>query len=158
MKKHEGLYPCSECDGEGKTPSTSCINWKNYTGEYEKYKKELEDSVEICGVCSGEGERFYDDEEQYFNKLADRFERDTSVYSFVCKDHPCYITMKKMGERAIPFLLRKMRKEITWLMSVLWEVVKKEDWPEVLEENRGKIKELTEMWLKWGKEKGYIDG
>lgn len=156
MKKHEGLYPCSECDGEGETPSSLYVDWykptEKYQAHFDKYHP-----LEMCKACSGEGERFYEDEEEYFNKLADRFEADTSVYSFLCRDHPCYITMKKMGEKAIPFLLRRMEKELTWLMGIFSEWLTKEEGPKIPEEKRGKIKELTEIWLKWGKEKGLIE-
>ncbi len=158
MIKREGLHPCWECDGEGKTPSSSYIDWKDYKGEYEKYKKELENSVKMCSMCSGEGELFYQDEEEYFNKLVDRWNRDTINQSFALTTHPAYKTIKKMGiEKVATFVLKRVRKdELTLIIMILSDMVKMENWPKGLKENRGKLEKMTEIWTEWGKEKGYI--
>lgn len=156
MIKREGLHPCWQCDGEGKTPSSEYVEWCNPT---EKYREHFDKHhpLQVCNACSGEGELFYEDEEEYFNKLADRFDRDTMHYSFLCMDHPCYITMKKMGKKAIPYLLNRMRKEMTWLMGLFYEWIKEADRPNIPEEAKGRIKKLTKIWTEWGKEKGYIE-
>ena len=56
--------------------------------------------------------------------------------------HPAYQKIVSMGEVVIPFLLEDLR-QITQQNPVQ-------------PEQRGKIKQMAEAWLNWGKQEGYI--
>ena len=58
-----------------------------------------------------------------------------------------------MGITAIPFILREMAvKPGQWFWAL--KSISGED--PVAPECRGNVKEMTNAWLKWGKERGYI--
>lgn len=111
-----------------------------------------------CHICNGDGELFYiEGEEERFNLLADRWEVETMNLSSPETDHPCFIAMNKMkSKEAIGWILKRMKKEPEWLTIMLLGIwIKKSDSP-TTEDIRGKIKEITNEWIKWGIEKKLI--
>ena len=66
--------------------------------------------------------------------------------------HPAYQQIIKMGPVVIPLLLREVaRKSGRWFWA-LCEISGEDPVPL---EKRGKTKEMTQIWLEWGKAKGY---
>lgn len=100
---------------------------------------------------------------KFINNLIDYWKDDTMNLSFVEKNHPAFALVRKMGENSwerklvITTILKKIKKELSWSYVILYDIVPKEEQPVFLEEYRGKIKEITRSWIKWGKEKGYLD-
>lgn len=109
-----------------------------------------------CNICNGDGELFYvGGEEERFNLLADRWERETMHHSVTQVNHPCFIEMNKMKKlEAIGWLLIRMKKGPTDLMALLDMWVKKSDNP--IPDKMYDIKKITEEWIKWGIKKKLI--
>jgi hypothetical protein len=66
--------------------------------------------------------------------------------------HYAYQQIIGMGEQAIPLLLGELAREPDhwfWALKVLTGV------NPVPQESRGKINEMAQHWLRWGKEQGY---
>ena len=156
MKETNTVQPCAICDGEGITPSKIYVAYRNVGKEW-KADFDKSHPLQTCKLCQGQGELFYiGEEKERFNMLADRWERDTMHLSSPETNHPCFITMDKMkGAKAITWLLERMQKEPTFLMMLLEKWVKKGDSP-MTEDMRGKIQEITDAWIKWGKKKKLI--
>jgi len=151
--------PCVKCDGEGTLPSKAFLEWYRYSEDWPKEWKEHFHSMHpwrICPECEESGEKGYDDLEVYMKGLIDRWEEETGFSSRIEVDHPCFRSLLSLGSDIIPFILKKMQRELTWVMIALYKVVPEEDLPNIPEEFAGKIREQTEIWIKWGIEKGYL--
>lgn len=67
--------------------------------------------------------------------------------------HPIYQQIIGMGPVAISLILDEMkRKPGHWFWAL--RAITGED--PVLPEQRGRIKQMTEAWLQWGKKQGYV--
>ena len=86
--------------------------------------------------------------------------QDTVNLSFTDRGHPAFYLVKKLFEKdkdlVIATLLKRMEKEDTWFFVIFQDIIPPDDRPEMSEDIRGKIKEQTEVWIKWGYEKGYL--
>jgi hypothetical protein len=67
--------------------------------------------------------------------------------------HPAYQKIVSMGQAVIPFLLEDLRQNPIYWLPVLRQITKENP---VQPEQRGKVKQMAEAWLNWGKQKGYI--
>jgi len=73
---------------------------------------------------------------------------------------PAYQRIIGMGERALPFILREMQREVAtgdpddWFVA-LWSITGENPVPL---ENRGQLKEMARAWIDWGLRLGYING
>ncbi len=114
-----------------------------------------EDEQKSCERCGGDKTVLCHDEEDYFNKLANRWREETSNFSWICVDHPCYISMKKIGERAVPYILKRMQFEKTWLFCLLAEFANKTKIEKI--ETPGNLGESTDAWINWGIQKNLIE-
>ena len=77
------------------------------------------------------------------------------MYSLVTKKamHPAYQQIIGMGKTAIPLILfEMMAKPGHWFWAL--KSITGED--PVSPEQRGDVNEMTQAWLRWGKEKRYI--
>ena len=101
--------------------------------------------------------------ESTFNVLADKWERDTALYSLMAQMVQSYEyqLILAMGEVAIPFILRRIERQgglwyhaletITGIPSPAGKTnLKTEGWYGV------DVKEANAAWLHWGRERGYI--
>lgn len=87
--------------------------------------------------------------------LKAQWERETAMLSSVNEKamHPAYQQIVGMGQTAIPLILSEMkRKPGHWFWAL--KAITGED--PILPEQRGRIKEMTEAWLRWGREHGYL--
>ncbi len=90
-----------------------------------------------------------------FNSLKIEWEFDTFLLSSTTQIsmHPAYQEIIGMGEKAIPLILNDLKQqEGFWFWAL--NAITGED--PVTPENRGNIENMTEAWLKWGEENGYI--
>lgn len=149
---------CFACDGEGITPSNIYKRWCNVTEEYEEQWNK-DHPAEMCCVCSGVGDIFYlDGDEEMFSSLADRWEEETYHISSVDDmiNHPCYQPLKKMGgKEVVVFILKRISHKTTLLMILLDSLIKKDHSP-ITEDIKGKIKDMSMAWVKWGIQRRYI--
>lgn len=90
-----------------------------------------------------------------FNTLKTELEMDTAHLSSITDIaiHPAYQQIIGMGAIAIPYILATLRgKPGHWFWAL--KSITGED--PVPPDQRGRIKQMTEIWLRWGKEQGYI--
>ena len=90
-----------------------------------------------------------------FLTLKAQWEVETAVLSSATEIamHPAYQQIIGMGHVAIPLILSEMkRKQGHWFWA--FKSITGED--PVLLKQRGRIKEMTEAWIRWGKEQGYL--
>lgn len=91
-----------------------------------------------------------------FQKLALIWREATRTYSSVTQIcmHPAYQSIISKGKDVIPLILEEMKERPNhwfWALSIITG-----DNPPIRNNQRGKIKEMTAAWLKWGEEHGYI--
>ena len=67
--------------------------------------------------------------------------------------HPAYQKIVKMGKAVVPFLLEDLRQNPLYWLPALRQITQQNP---VQPEQRGKIKQMAEAWLNWGKQEGYI--
>ena len=90
-----------------------------------------------------------------FRQLADCWKRDTEFCSSLVEMavHPAYQQIIGMGRAAIPLLLNELQHEPDhwfWALSAITG----ED--PVSQQSRGSVPKMTEDWLRWGRDNGWI--
>ncbi len=91
---------------------------------------------------------------RFFN-LNSQWEQETAMLSSITEIamHPSYQQIIGMGPSAIPLILNEMTiKPGHWFWAL--KSITGED--PVSPEQRGRIKEMTEAWLRWGREQRYL--
>ena len=91
-----------------------------------------------------------------FQRLKEKWEEETIFLSSVSDIaiHPSYQQIIGMGSVAVPFILREMEKSPGQWFWALKSITGADPVPS---EQRGNVMAMTKFWLKWGKERGYID-
>ena len=95
--------------------------------------------------------------EAEFQDCAAAWKRDTghlSVAGQIAKHH-AYRRIIDMGEPAIPLILRDLREKPNHWFLALSAIANEA--PEVSETDKGDMQAITEAWIIWGKDKGYIE-
>ena len=89
-----------------------------------------------------------------FQQLVDRWSEDTLDMSSIedMVEHPSYSAIIDMGEAAVPLLLRELEKAPNYWFPALTAITGVNPIPE---EARGRLIEMTEAWLEWGRGKGH---
>lgn len=88
---------------------------------------------------------------QKFYSLAEAWRQDVRFTSSLTQMilHPMYQRIIGMGFAAVPFLLRELeRKPDHWF----WALTAITGADPVKPEDRGKLRKMTDAWLRWGKE------
>jgi hypothetical protein len=95
--------------------------------------------------------------EQRFNKLAKTWKSETELVSKVTKRilHPAYQKVIGMGEAAIPFILKDLAENgpDDWF----WALTAITDENPITKEMAGNMAAMTEAWLQWGKNAGFLN-
>ena len=91
--------------------------------------------------------------EQLFRKLVEEWETETEFLSDLGKVvlHPAYQGMIGLGPQVIPLILREMQHrplEWFWALRALTR--------ENPAESCSGFQQITNAWLEWGKQQGYI--
>jgi hypothetical protein len=91
--------------------------------------------------------------EQRFRKLADTWKRETLYLSSAAKKamHPAYQRIIGLGEPAVPFILEELKRDPAdwfWALSAITGE------NPIASSAAGKVEEMAEAWLKWGREQG----
>jgi|GEM_PF-474574 len=90
-----------------------------------------------------------------FTNLASQWVHDVEGMSSTVEmvKHPAYQKIVGMGQVVVPFLLEGLRQNPIYWLPALRQITKKNP---VQPEQRGKIAQMAEAWLNWGKQEGYI--
>ena len=89
-----------------------------------------------------------------FELLADEWERDRPRGADIeqMTKHPAYQSIIEMGEPAVPWLLQRLAEKPSHWFVALNAITGARPVPP---ESRGRIKEMTQAWLNWGRQQGY---
>jgi len=90
-----------------------------------------------------------------FIVCAEAWKHDTRHMSSITKivSHPAYQEIIKMGEAAIPLILRELAEKPDHWFPALRNITGHDPVPK---SSQGRLKEMTESWLAWGRKQGYI--
>ncbi len=90
-----------------------------------------------------------------FYILAKRWESEVEGYSSTAQtsDHPAYQEIISMGTQVVPLLLKELKNNPIFWLSALNEITGINP---IKPEQRGKIKQMAEAWLEWGRNQGYV--
>jgi hypothetical protein len=92
--------------------------------------------------------------QQRFAELAARWKQERGPYSSSARlaAHPAYQEIIALGAAAIPLLLRELDREPDHWFRALHALTGADPVPPT---SRGKVREMAEAWLHWGREQGY---
>ena len=129
--------------------------------ELERLRLLLHNEPHVRGLGVNE----YDDEleedyiatapdQETFERLADEWEHDRPRGADIeqMTKHPTYQRIIAMGEPAVPWLLQRLAEKPDHWFLALNAITGARP---VLPESRGRIKEMTQAWLDWGRQQGY---
>ncbi|MCP5005757.1 MAG: hypothetical protein GY941_17745 [Planctomycetes bacterium] len=90
-----------------------------------------------------------------FQELKLIWEANTAILSSITEIamHPAYQQIIGMGQSAIPLILEEMNEKPGHWFWALKSITGEDP---VLPEQRGRIKKMTEAWINWGRNQGYI--
>ena len=90
-----------------------------------------------------------------FQELKAIWNADTAILSSITEIamHPAYQQIIGMGRNAIPLILAEMKETPGHWFWALKSITGEDP---VLPKQRGRIKEMTEAWINWGRAQGYI--
>ena len=90
-----------------------------------------------------------------FTNLASQWVHDVEGMSSTVEmvKHSAYQKIVSMGKVVVPFLLEDLRQNPLYWLPALRQITQQNP---VQPEQRGKVKQMAEAWLNWGKQEGYI--
>lgn len=89
-----------------------------------------------------------------FLELAEQWRRETGMMSLVTKMsmHPAYQRIIGMGQAVVPLILRELEQEPDHWFWALQAITGANP---VKSQQRGRLKQMAEAWIQWGRENGY---
>ncbi|MCT7975852.1 hypothetical protein [Laspinema olomoucense] len=92
--------------------------------------------------------------ELQFEALASEWQAAMAGSSFMAEktSHPAYQKIIEMGSAAVPLLLRELERKPTHWFAALKAITGANP---VKPEQRGRIKQMAEAWIEWGRKQGY---
>ncbi len=92
--------------------------------------------------------------EETFLDLAEQWRRETGMMSLVTKMsmHPAYQIIIGMGQAVVPLILRELEQELDHWFWALQAITGANP---VKSEQRGRLKQMAQAWIEWGRENGY---
>ncbi len=91
--------------------------------------------------------------EETFLELAEQWRRETGLLSSITKMsmHPAYQRIIGMGQPVVPLILRDLDREPDHWFWALQAITGANP---VKPEQRGRIEQMAEAWIQWGRENG----
>ncbi|OKH48540.1 hypothetical protein NIES2101_22215 [Calothrix sp. HK-06] len=89
-----------------------------------------------------------------FYILANQWEAEVEGISSTAtmSEHPAYQEIISMGNKIVPLLLQDLKKKPLYWLLALNKITGVNP---IKPEQRGKVKQMAETWLEWGKSQGY---
>lgn len=118
------------------------VDWKLY--ESERCAQRAEESIEVAPIL-----------ERTFKELADKWKSETGHLSAIDDIvlHPAYQNIIGMGPSVIPLLLRELQQAPNHWFWALEHIARQNPVPP---EDLGIMRRMTEAWLDWGRQQGYL--
>ena len=93
--------------------------------------------------------------EEYFRKLADKWQRDTGHLSLISQrvSHPAYRRIIRMGGAAVPMILEDLQRVPGHWFHALITLADDNPIPSDFD---GTIEDAAALWVDWGVDKGLI--
>ncbi len=93
--------------------------------------------------------------QEKFTKLSKQWIQDVEGMSSTVEmtKHPAYQEIINMGKAAIPLMLKDLSQNPLYWLTALRQITQENP---VSPEHKGKIKQMAEDWLNWGKQQGYL--
>ena len=93
--------------------------------------------------------------EDEFRSMVSEWKRGTAFVSSVSEivGHPGFRRIVASGPGAVPYLLKELKEEPSYLVMALSEITGVNPVPPGV---RGKITEMVKAWLAWGEENGLM--
>jgi hypothetical protein len=98
---------------------------------------------------------------QLLEMLVEAYERETIFSSRHEVDHPYHRTIVAWGklypQDIIPWLIKRCDSHKGWItITALSAIVGEKEKPRIPEKYAGRFDKLLQLWLEWGKAKGYL--
>lgn len=89
-----------------------------------------------------------------FYTLASQWQSEVEGISSTTQmsQHPAYQEIISMGTKIVPLLLSELKQNPLYWLSALIEITGTNP---IKPEQRGRVKQMAEAWLEWGKNQGY---
>lgn len=89
-----------------------------------------------------------------FYTLASQWQSEVEGISSTTQmsQHPAYQEIISMGTKIVPLLLSELKQNPLYWLSALSEITGTNP---IKPEQRGRVKQMAEAWLEWGKNQGY---
>src|SRR5262245_19876265 len=103
----------------------------------------------------GEGNGNSHELESRFRQLAKSWKEGTAHLGSMARmaKHPAYQEISSLGAAAVPLLLAELHREPDFWFNALRTITGENPVPE---SSAGKIDEMSQAWLEWGRERGFI--
>jgi hypothetical protein len=90
-----------------------------------------------------------------FGALVKQWKKETEHLSSAARmaKHPAYREIVQLGSAAVPLLLAELQREPDFWFAALREITNEDPVPP---QSLGKIEEMAQAWLAWGRAKGYL--
>ena len=94
--------------------------------------------------------------EALFNELVGNWKQETRLLSSTTAiaTHPAYQRIIGLGPQAVPLILAEMKREPGHWFWALTAITGENP---VSSTDQGRIPAMTDTWLKWGRENGWIE-
>jgi hypothetical protein len=95
------------------------------------------------------------EDQKRFRELVKRWKKGVGHLSSAARmaKHPAYQEIIQMGVTVVPLLLTELKRDPDFWFAALREITGENPVPE---ESAGKVKEMTRVWIEWGRQRGYI--
>lgn len=92
--------------------------------------------------------------ETTFLELAEQWRRETGMFSVTSKIsmHPAYQRIIGMGQPVVPLILRELEREPEHWFLALTAITGENP---IKTEQRGRLDQMAQAWIEWGRENGY---
>ncbi len=90
-----------------------------------------------------------------FEALFQQWKKETLLSSSGSEitNHPAYQAIIEMGKPVVPFILIKLKEDPQHIFYALFKITEENP---VKPGNVGRLSKMSEDWLAWGKQKGYL--
>jgi hypothetical protein len=97
-------------------------------------------------------------DEVEFDRLVGEWKREVRSKSLMITIamHPAYQQMMGMGPKVLPFIFERIKRSDEKAYQWFWALAAITRQNPIPIEMRGKIREMTRAWLRWGQEHGYV--